>query len=107
MIDEKNREIATELIREAMTELDEHYSKIRKSQKILQYKNNGELLAEIYICILASFSMMQILEFTAKSKMVNNDTQEQLPRKERFLIGLGAFQQKFELFVNQQLRNME
>lgn len=107
MLSEEKQEIVSVLIKEAMVELDEVYSKIRKSNKVLQYKNDGDLLGEIYICILASFSMMQILEFTAKSKMIDKDSKKPLSRPQRFLVGLGAFQQKFELFVNQQLRHMQ
>ena len=105
-IDEKLKLEVSDIIQKAMVDLDDFYSKIRKSHLILQYKNHGELLGEIYICILCSFSMMQILEFTSKSKMIENATGKELSRKERFIAGIDFFKYKFELFINQQLEQM-
>src|SRR4029079_4860191 len=100
LTDEERKEISI-LIRKASTDLDEMYCKIKKSNKILKYRSNGTLINEIYSNILAHFSLLQIIEFSGKSKMVNNEKNLVLNRKQRFEVCADIYKGKFEYLYQQ------
>lgn len=106
MINQKILNDAEQIIKDASIELEEMYSKIKKSNKLLRFKDYGQLLAEIQISTAAFFSLMQIIEFSAKAKMVRKDNKE-LNRKERLIECASVFKQKFESLYQQQLNGID
>jgi len=102
MNDIEKKEIVS-LIQLAVGDLEEFYSKIKKSEKILKYKNDGELMTDIFINILVHFSLAQILELSTKNKIVVNANNYVLPREARFHLCVLNFKDKFEYIYNQHL----
>ena len=91
------------IIRQSHIDLFETFSKIKKSNKILKYKNDGHLITDIFMNILAHFTVAEILETSFKAKMVIDSTGEELPRKDRFKAIINLYQSKFEYIINQHL----
>jgi hypothetical protein len=105
MIDDQNRKEIIDLISEASGDLDEFFSKIKKSEKILKYKSNGELIGQIFIYILCSFSLAQILEMSNKNKMVDNKSGKVFSPSERFEFYISGYKEHFD-FVYAQYQEM-
>jgi len=103
MIDDKTHEEASDLIKDVTRELEIHFDKIKKSKRFLSKMYEGNLFAEIMVNILANFTLMQLREFSGKAKMVNNQTNVDINRQERFLHFAEAFLRKFEYICNQHL----
>ena len=102
-LDEEKHKQVSSLIKKATTDLDELYTKIKKSKKILKYKGDGNLLMEIYANILSNFSLLQILEFSGKAKMINNDSGLELDRESRLQLCVFLFKSKFDYIFQQHL----
>lgn len=106
MIDEKKKAEASLVIRQAVDELETCYNKIKKSQKILKFRDDGALVTEIYTNILACFTLTQILEYSAKNKMIENETNQTVPRKQRFMLCVQVFIEKLQFLYKQHLEHI-
>lgn len=95
------------IIRKASIDLEDIYCKIKKSHKILKYKSNGSLINDIYTNIICHFSLFQILENSSKCKMINNDTNKEFNRKERFILLVNNFISTFEYHCKQHLELLD
>lgn len=104
--DDERQEISA-LIRKASTDLDELYCKIKKSNQILKYRSNGILINEIYANILAHFSLLQILEFSGKAKMIDESKNLVLDRKQRFEVCADIYKGKFEYLYGQHIKLLD
>ncbi len=101
MINDKQKEDIALLIKQAGYDLDEFYSKIKKSKKFLKFKDNGVLLSEMNLYVLSQFVVMNIVEMSSKSKMIHNGSKRELNRKERFKFMIQIYEEKFEFVVKQ------
>lgn len=106
-LSKEDEEEATLLIRQATTDLEEFFCKIKKSKKMLKFKDkNPELLTMMLLNMLGAFSLMQIIEISGKAKIIDNDLNKELNRQERFCKHVEMFKGAFDYIQTQQLMHM-
>lgn len=95
----------TELIREAVVDMEDFFTIIKKSNKLLKYRDNGDSISDIYFNIIASFSISQLIEFAVKSKMISNKTGKPLTRGQRVQFALDKYERVFNYMLKQFANN--
>lgn len=96
----KEKEIS-DLIRIAITDMEDFFTVIKKSNKLLKYRDDGGTMSDIYFNIIASFTISQLVEFAVKSTIIRNKTGKALTKHQRVQFALDKYEHIFNYMIKQ------